>query len=101
MLKYSKTLAVSVTINLSIKLGFVPVNGPRETYLWTRYIQLTMRGQLNFTVLTIHFEWIYTLNLGQSDILTVSVYTVGPTSYCSIRDKFIIELCNCEKIFYV
>ena len=26
------TLTASVTINLSIKLGFVSVNGPRETY---------------------------------------------------------------------
>ena len=26
------TLAVSVPINLSIKLGFVPANRPRETY---------------------------------------------------------------------
>ena len=32
MLKNSSTLAVSIPINHSIKLGFVPVNGPRETY---------------------------------------------------------------------
>ena len=32
MLKNSSTLAVSVTISLSIKLGFLSVNGPRETY---------------------------------------------------------------------
>ena len=32
MLKNSSTLAVSVPINISIKLGFVSVNGPRETY---------------------------------------------------------------------
>ena len=32
MLKYSSTLAVYVPINLSIKLGFVSANGPRETY---------------------------------------------------------------------
>ena len=32
MLKNSSTLAVSVPINLSIKLGFVSVNDPRETY---------------------------------------------------------------------
>ena len=32
MLKNSSTLAVSVPINLSIKLGFVSVNGPREDY---------------------------------------------------------------------
>ena len=32
MLKNSSTLAVSVPINLSIKLGFVSANGPRETY---------------------------------------------------------------------
>ena len=32
MLKNSSTLAVSVPINLSIKLGFVSVNGPREIY---------------------------------------------------------------------
>ena len=32
MLKISSTHAVSVPINLSTKLGFVSVNGPRETY---------------------------------------------------------------------
>ena len=32
MLKNSSTLAVSVTINLSFKFGFLFVNGPRETY---------------------------------------------------------------------
>ena len=32
MLKNSPTLAVSVTINMSIKLSFVSVNGPRKTY---------------------------------------------------------------------
>ena len=32
MLKNSSTLAVSDTINLSIKLDFVSVKGPRETY---------------------------------------------------------------------
>ena len=32
MSKNSSTLAVSVPINLLIKLGFVSVNGPRETY---------------------------------------------------------------------
>ena len=32
MLKNSSTLAVSVPVNVSIKLDFVSVNGPRETY---------------------------------------------------------------------
>ena len=32
MLKNSSTLAVSLPINLSIKLGFISVNGPKETY---------------------------------------------------------------------
>ena len=32
MLKNSSTLAVSVPIDLSIKLGFVSINSPRETY---------------------------------------------------------------------
>ena len=32
MLKNSSTLAVPVPINLSIKFGFISVNGPRETY---------------------------------------------------------------------
>jgi hypothetical protein len=32
MLKNSWTLAVSVAINISMKLCFVSVNGPRETY---------------------------------------------------------------------
>ena len=31
MLKYSSTLAVSVSINLSIELDFVSVNSPRES----------------------------------------------------------------------
>ena len=38
MLKNSLTLVVSVPINNSNKLGFVTVNGPRET-LWMRYSQ--------------------------------------------------------------
>jgi hypothetical protein len=33
MLKNSLTLAVSVVINISMKLCFVSVNGPREPYL--------------------------------------------------------------------
>ena len=32
MLKNNSTLAVSVPINLSIKLGFVSINSPREIY---------------------------------------------------------------------
>ena len=32
MLKNSSTLAVSVPINLSIKLGYVSLNGTMETY---------------------------------------------------------------------
>ena len=32
MLKNSSALAVSVPINLSLKLDFISVNGPRETY---------------------------------------------------------------------
>ena len=32
VLRNSSTLAPSVPINISIKLGFVSVNGPRETY---------------------------------------------------------------------
>ena len=32
MLKSNSTLAVSVPINLSIKLGFLSVKGRRETY---------------------------------------------------------------------
>ena len=32
MLKNSSTLAVSVPINVPIKLAFVSVNGPKETY---------------------------------------------------------------------
>ena len=37
LLKNSSTLAVSVPINLSIKLSFVFENGPRKLSLWTRY----------------------------------------------------------------
>ena len=32
MLKNSSTVAVSVPINLSIQVGYVSGNGPRETY---------------------------------------------------------------------
>ena len=32
MLKNCSTLAVHVPINLSIKFGYVSINGPRETY---------------------------------------------------------------------
>ena len=48
MLKNSSTVAVCVPINIPIKLGFVSVNGPRETYFvdvlhtWELYIALTM-----------------------------------------------------------
>ena len=47
MLKSSSTLAVSLPINLAIKLGFVSVNGPGETYfvdaLCTNLIFSTIR----------------------------------------------------------
>jgi hypothetical protein len=33
MLKNSRTLAVSVAMNISMKLCFVSVNGPREPYV--------------------------------------------------------------------
>ena len=33
MLQNSPTLAISAPINVSIKLGFVSVNGPRETFV--------------------------------------------------------------------
>ena len=44
-LKYCSSLAVSLPINLSIKLGFVSVNGPREIYFVdalriTKYISI-------------------------------------------------------------
>jgi hypothetical protein len=32
MLKKSRTLAISVAINISMQLCFVSVHGPRETY---------------------------------------------------------------------
>ena len=32
MLKNGSTISVSVSVNLSIKLGFISVNGPRGTY---------------------------------------------------------------------
>ena len=32
MLENNSTLAVSLPINLSIKFGFVSINGPRESY---------------------------------------------------------------------
>ena len=38
ILKNSLILAVSVPTNLSIKLGFVSVNGPRKLTLWTRQV---------------------------------------------------------------
>ena len=41
MLKNSSTLAVSVTINLSIKLSFISVDEPGKFYLYTmRYVFL-------------------------------------------------------------
>ena len=61
MLKNSSTLAVSVPINLYIKLGFVSVNGTRETYFvdtlgtyteclkkcWVKVIQMVEHCKLN------------------------------------------------------
>ena len=38
MFKNSPILGVCVPINLSVKLGFVPVNGSKELSLWTRYV---------------------------------------------------------------
>ena len=42
MLKNSSTLAVSVPINLSIKLGFASVNGPGKFTLWMHYVSCHM-----------------------------------------------------------
>ena len=42
MLKNSSTLAVSVPINLSIKLVF-SVNGPRKLTFWMRYVYCVPR----------------------------------------------------------
>ena len=42
MLKNSSTLAVSVIINISIKLGSVSVNGPRNT----RYVGFVVSTEL-------------------------------------------------------
>ena len=44
ILKNSSTLAVSVPINISIKFGFVSVNGPRETY----FVDALRRFSLDF-----------------------------------------------------
>ena len=38
MLKNSSTLAASVTINLSVKLGFVSVTTPGKLTLWMHYV---------------------------------------------------------------
>ena len=47
MLKNSSTLAVSVPINLSIKLGFVSDNGSRETYFVDALIMILIFSQLD------------------------------------------------------
>ena len=39
MLKNCSILAVSAPINISVKLGFVSVNGFRKLSLWTRYTE--------------------------------------------------------------
>ena len=44
MLKNSSTHAISVPINLSIKLDFVSVNSPRETYFVDHYIEIGGEG---------------------------------------------------------
>ena len=50
MLKYSSKLNVSLEINISIKLGFVSVNGPRGTYFVDALRMSILRGyQENFT----------------------------------------------------
>ena len=55
MLKNKSRLTVSVPINLSIKLGFVSVNGPRETYFVDA---LRMNNQVDWPR---PFESLYTL----------------------------------------
>ena len=52
MLKNSSTLAVSVLINLSIKLGFVAVHGPRETY-FVDALRIIQCCQLLFTKISV------------------------------------------------
>ena len=44
MLRNSSTLAVSLPINFSIKLGFASVNGPRETYFVDALRKLIQSG---------------------------------------------------------
>jgi hypothetical protein len=43
MLKKSRTLAVSVAINISMQLCFVSVNGPRETYFVDSLVKHSVR----------------------------------------------------------
>ena len=43
--KNSSTLAVCVPINISIKSGFVSVNGPRETY----FVDVIRTNFINFS----------------------------------------------------
>ena len=49
MLKNSSAVAVSVPINLSIKLAFISVNGPRETYFVDR-LRISSRNSVFLAV---------------------------------------------------
>ena len=54
ILKNSSILAVSVPINLSIKLGFVTLNGQRETYFVDPLRINTGSGRMIYTFSTGH-----------------------------------------------
>ena len=59
MLKNSSTLAVSLPINISIKLGFISVNGPRELTVWTRYVVPEKSWIFTSTILTLASFWAF------------------------------------------
>ena len=54
MLKNSSIFAISVSINISIKLDFVSVNVPRETY-FVNALRIINWNQMNNTYIKVTF----------------------------------------------
>ena len=83
MLKNSSTRAVSVPINLSIKLCFVSVNSPRETCYVAELILQPFR---HFTYVTTHSPTLPSLYLLHSSFSNPSV--TSPTSQYILQPFF-------------
>jgi hypothetical protein len=84
MLKNSLTLAVSVAINISMKLCFVSVNGPRELTLWMSLI-------FSITVNTAYFYPVL-------KSFSISFDTSLQPSRPPIKFSYSTGLCECNSL---